>query len=163
MVERPMKISLEYIESLDKVEIFGKAISSSEDVLLNFLNEETYRMTIGNYLLTVEQVAHRLTRNLSRYISAASINAAFTGVARPLAINETLRTLSGKRDAYSSAVKQPWEWATSEILSISSVSITSFSQSAMDSIEDRAGPSEFECPGKSGTKTEYLRKAKNRA
>ena len=85
--------------------------------------------------------------------SAALISASLTGVARPLAMNETLRSSSLNRDAYSSATRQPWECATTDRSLTPSAFTASCSQSAMASMLVSAGPSECVCPGRSGTST----------
>ncbi len=70
---REMRVQLEYINIEGKNEILGKFTSITEDVLLNFFQEEKQRYAITNYLANAEEITQRLTRNLKKYLSTQDI------------------------------------------------------------------------------------------
>ncbi|MCP4137291.1 MAG: PAS domain-containing protein [bacterium] len=68
-----MFISLQFIAIGGKNEILGKAFSVTEDALLKYFVYEKQGYTIGNYLLSSDELAHRLTRNSYKYLSSDDI------------------------------------------------------------------------------------------
>ena len=72
---KEMQVRLEYINIEGKNEILGKATSIGEDDLLKYFNSEKQNYEIGNYLLTAEDLTHRMTRNLFKYCDGAEITA----------------------------------------------------------------------------------------
>jgi len=65
-----MKIRLEYIDSenSEEKEILGNASTVLEDSLQKYLNSENQEFTIGNYLVNLEEVTIRITRNLKKFL-----------------------------------------------------------------------------------------------
>lgn len=70
---RDMHVRLEYIDITGKFQILGKATSVIEDSLLKYFISEEQHFAIGNYLITVEEISHRITRNLKNYMSKKDI------------------------------------------------------------------------------------------
>lgn len=71
---REFHIRLEYIDIKGNIEIFGKASSVQDDTLLKCLVSERQKLKIGNYLTTAEEISHRITRNLNKYIDSKEAN-----------------------------------------------------------------------------------------
>ncbi|MCP4132505.1 MAG: hypothetical protein GY754_16145 [bacterium] len=69
-----MMVRLEYLDIEGKNEILGKASSMVEDTLIRNFIYEKQRYSIGNFLVTSEEISHRLTRNLRRYMDPREIN-----------------------------------------------------------------------------------------
>ena len=69
-----MNVKLEYINIKDKNEILGKLSNVIEDTLLQYFTNEHSTYNIGNYLSTVEEISHRITRNLNKYIDGTELN-----------------------------------------------------------------------------------------
>jgi anti-sigma regulatory factor (Ser/Thr protein kinase) len=67
-------VRLEYINIEGSNEILGKISRVSEDVLLKYFNKEKAIYTIGNQLTTAEEISHRITRNLNRYMDHKEVN-----------------------------------------------------------------------------------------
>jgi len=70
---REMLLSLEYINIEGKNEILGKASNILEDSLLKYFIEENQKYAIGNYLITAEEITHRITRNLKKYLDSSDL------------------------------------------------------------------------------------------
>jgi two-component system, sensor histidine kinase LadS len=62
-----MQVTLEYLDIEGRHEIMGKASSIIEDTLIRCLDTERQDYTIGNHLITAEEISHRITRNLSKF------------------------------------------------------------------------------------------------
>jgi len=71
---REMNVRLEFINVEGRDEILGKATRVMEDALLKYFVSENQRFSIENYLTTAEEIGHRVTRNLSRYMEPKTIN-----------------------------------------------------------------------------------------
>jgi anti-sigma regulatory factor (Ser/Thr protein kinase)/PAS domain-containing protein len=67
-------IRLEYINIEGSNEILGKISRVSEDSLLKFFKKEKSIFNIGNQLTTAEEISHRITRNLNRYLDHKEVN-----------------------------------------------------------------------------------------
>jgi len=70
---RELLLSLEFINIEGKNEILGKASHIIEDSLLKYFLEESQKYAIGNYLITAEEITHRITRNLKKYMDSSSL------------------------------------------------------------------------------------------
>jgi anti-sigma regulatory factor (Ser/Thr protein kinase)/PAS domain-containing protein len=70
---KEMLLSLEYINIEGKNEILGKASHILEDSLLKYFIEENQKYAIGNYLITAEEITHRITRNLKKYLDSSDM------------------------------------------------------------------------------------------
>ncbi|MCP4137272.1 MAG: PAS domain S-box protein [bacterium] len=70
---KEMNIRLEYINIEGKNEILGKAFRIYEDELLKYFVSETQEFFIGNYLVNVDEVSQRITKNLLRYFDHKGI------------------------------------------------------------------------------------------
>ncbi len=68
-----MQVHLEYLNISGKNEILGKMSNIADDSLLNYFISENQVYLIGNYLITAEEITHRITRNLKKFISASQI------------------------------------------------------------------------------------------
>ena len=68
-----MKIRLEHIEGDSGKEILGKASTVLDDSLLRYLTSEKQEFYIGNYLITVEEITQRITRNLKKYFRDSTV------------------------------------------------------------------------------------------
>lgn len=71
---REMIVRMEYIEGDEGGEIIGKASPASEDALINNLEYEKQVLTIGNYLISADELSLRLTRNLIKYLPRTEVN-----------------------------------------------------------------------------------------
>src|SRR4030042_2520437 len=69
-----MQVRLECINIEGKNEILGKASGVEEDALTQFIDSEQQNITIGNFLMAAEDVSHRLTRNLKKFINQKQAN-----------------------------------------------------------------------------------------
>ncbi len=69
-----MHVRMEYINIEGRNEILGKATHVQEDSLMKYFRSERQTYEIGNYLLTADDISHRITRNLSRYMDARNTN-----------------------------------------------------------------------------------------
>jgi len=70
---KEMQIHLEYINIAGKNEILGKASNLVDDSLLKYFVSEKQKYSIGNYLITADEITHRITRNLKKYLDQATI------------------------------------------------------------------------------------------
>ena len=59
---------LEYLEIEGRNEIIGKAVHAADDALIRYFKDEQQKYVIGNYLVTAEELSHRISRNLVKYI-----------------------------------------------------------------------------------------------
>ncbi|MCP4130109.1 MAG: PAS domain-containing protein [bacterium] len=67
---KQMEVRLEYVCVEGRNEILGKASSVLEDSLLNYLVSEQVEYSIKNYLLTADEISHRLTMSLPKYVDS---------------------------------------------------------------------------------------------
>ena len=70
---REMHVRLEYLNVHGKNEILGKAYQGTEDNLLRYFNKEELCYEIGNFLITADEITHRLTRNLKRFMDPRQV------------------------------------------------------------------------------------------
>ena len=70
---KELLLSLEYINIEGKDEILGKASHIIEDSLMKYFLEENQKYAIGNYLITAEEITHRITRNLKKYMDSSTL------------------------------------------------------------------------------------------
>ncbi len=70
---KELLLSLEHINIEGKNEILGKASHIIEDSLLKYFLEESQRYAICNYLITAEEITHRITRNLKKYLDSSTL------------------------------------------------------------------------------------------
>ncbi len=70
---KEMQVHLEYLDIMGKNEILGKMTNIADDTLLNFFIYEKQMYAIGNYLITADEITHRITRNLKKYLSPADV------------------------------------------------------------------------------------------
>jgi len=59
-----------YLVKEEGDEIIGKAILIQEDIFLKYLQTESSRFVIDNYLLTIEEISNRLVSYLSKFMPA---------------------------------------------------------------------------------------------
>ncbi|HON78661.1 MAG TPA: 7TM diverse intracellular signaling domain-containing protein [Spirochaetota bacterium] len=83
---KEMQIRFEYINIEGKNEILGKASSVAEDELLKYFVSENQTFSIGNFLLIAEDITHRLTSNLRKYMEPRDVNLMRLGL-REIIIN----------------------------------------------------------------------------
>ena len=69
-----LNVRLEHISIDGKSEILGKATNMVGDSLLKYFVKERQKYIIENYLLTADEIAQRLTRNLTRYTEMKMVN-----------------------------------------------------------------------------------------
>jgi len=69
-----MQLSLEYINTEKNDEVLGKAVRVTDDALLNHLIFEKQKFLIGNYLITAEDITHRITWKLRKFFPAKDVN-----------------------------------------------------------------------------------------
>lgn len=67
-------VRLEYINIEGSNEIIGKISRMTEDALLKFFRKEKSLFSIGNQLTTVEEISHRITRNLICFMEYKDVN-----------------------------------------------------------------------------------------
>lgn len=70
---KEMQVHLEFINVAGKNEILGKASSVLDDSLLKYFESEAQKYSIGNYLITADEITHRITRNLKKYLDQGTI------------------------------------------------------------------------------------------
>jgi len=70
---KEMQVHLEYLNIKGKNEILGKASNVVEDVLLRYFQEERQKYVISNYLTSAEEITHRLTRNLQKFLEIKEV------------------------------------------------------------------------------------------
>lgn len=68
-----MQVHLEFLAMGGTNEILGRAVKSGEDSMLRCFECERQRYVIGNYLLTADDISHRITRNLRRYLEPRQV------------------------------------------------------------------------------------------
>lgn len=83
---REFNVRLEFITIEGKNEILGRAASVAEDSLLEYFISERQNFSIGNYLITAEEISHRLVRNVVKYLDAQQVNILRIGL-REMIIN----------------------------------------------------------------------------
>lgn len=71
---KEMQVRLEYINIKGRDEILGKVSSILEDTLVKYCITEKQHYTFGNYLYMTEEIAHRLIRNLYKYLDVKQVN-----------------------------------------------------------------------------------------
>jgi PAS domain-containing protein len=65
---KEMNVQLEYVNIQGKNEILGKAYNMGDDSLMKYFEYEKQKYSIGNYLITADEITHRVTRNLVKYL-----------------------------------------------------------------------------------------------
>jgi PAS domain-containing protein len=70
---KEMQVHLEFVNIAGKNEILGKASNVLDDSLLKYFESEKQKYSIGNYLITADEITHRITRNLKKYLDPGSI------------------------------------------------------------------------------------------
>ncbi len=65
---KEMRVYLEYINIEGRNEIIGKATRIEEDLLMKYIESEQQHLVIGNFFITAEDISHRVTRNLGKYM-----------------------------------------------------------------------------------------------
>jgi len=65
---KEMNVQLEYVNIQGKNEILGKAYNTGDDSLMRYFEYERQKYSIGNYLITADEITHRVTRNLKKYL-----------------------------------------------------------------------------------------------
>lgn len=70
---KEMTVQLEYVNIEGKNEILGKAYNMGDDSLMKYFEYEKQKYTIGNYLITADEITHRVTRNLKKYLEPVEI------------------------------------------------------------------------------------------
>lgn len=73
MGPKEMQVQLEYINVAGKDEILGKMSNIIDDSLLGSFISEQQKYTIGNYLIKADEITHRITRNLKKYLQQNDI------------------------------------------------------------------------------------------
>jgi len=68
-----MQVHLEFLDMGGTNEIIGRAVKSGEDTMIRCFECERQRYVIGNYLLTADDISHRITRNLRRYLEPRQV------------------------------------------------------------------------------------------
>lgn len=74
------KISLEFIKIEGHNEIIGKAVRISDDRFSEFFVSEKCEYSIKNLLFTADDITHRITGNLQKYIEKSDINTVRIGL-----------------------------------------------------------------------------------
>ncbi len=70
---RTLKIKLQYINIDGKKEILGTASSVAKDSLLSSLESEHRAFVIGNSLFEADEISHRLTRSLHKFVESGEV------------------------------------------------------------------------------------------
>ncbi len=70
---KEMNVQLEYVNIEGKNEIMGKAFNIGDDSLMRYFEYEKQRFVIGNYLITADEITHRITRNLKKFMESSDI------------------------------------------------------------------------------------------
>lgn len=71
---KEMQVRLEYINIEGRDEILGTASTVTDDALIECFRSEQQTYEMGNYLLVADDMTHRITRNLNRYLEARQSN-----------------------------------------------------------------------------------------
>ncbi len=79
-------LSFEYLELEDSYELIGKAVSIHEDIILKYIQAESGKYVIDNYLLTIEEISNRLVNYLPKFLNDDSISQIRIGL-REILIN----------------------------------------------------------------------------
>ncbi|HSV98267.1 MAG TPA: ATP-binding protein [Spirochaetota bacterium] len=83
---REFNVRLEFITIEGKNEILGRATGVSEDSLMEYFISERQNFSIGNYLITAEEISHRLVRNVAKYMKPQQVSLLRIGL-REMIIN----------------------------------------------------------------------------
>ncbi len=75
-----MKIKLEYNKMAGQNEILGRASSVQHDSLMKYFISEKQILSMDNYLMAVEDVSYRITRNLIKYMGLSEIKLIRTAI-----------------------------------------------------------------------------------
>ena len=65
---KEMRVYLEYVNIEGRNEIIGKATRVEDDLLIKYVESEKQHLTIENYFITAEDISHRITRSLAKYM-----------------------------------------------------------------------------------------------
>jgi PAS domain-containing protein len=65
---KELSVYLEFVNIEGRNEIIGKASRIEDDLLLRYVESEKQNLTIENYFITAEDISHRITRNLAKYM-----------------------------------------------------------------------------------------------
>jgi hypothetical protein len=79
-------ISFEYLETENEAEIICKASRLQEDLILKYIQAESGKYVIDNYLLTIEEICSRLVNYLPKFLDNDSIGQIRLGI-REILIN----------------------------------------------------------------------------
>ncbi len=71
---RELDVRLQYLHNEGRNEILGKAAGVEEDALTQSIERESQEYRIGNYIMSAEEVTHRITRSLRKHLSAKQTN-----------------------------------------------------------------------------------------
>jgi PAS domain S-box-containing protein len=71
---KDMEVRLEYINIEGRNEILGTASPVTDDALIECFRSEQQTYEMGNYLLVADDLTHRITRNLNRYLDPRQSN-----------------------------------------------------------------------------------------
>ena len=71
---KELNVQLERIFVNNRHEIIGKATRVVDDALMKHISFERQSWTIGNYLVTAEEITYRLTRNINKYLDSEKVN-----------------------------------------------------------------------------------------
>lgn len=70
---KEMLLQMEFINAQGRNEILGKISNIIDDTLLRYFVYEKQKYSISNYLINAEDITHRITRNLKRFIQDSEI------------------------------------------------------------------------------------------
>ncbi|MCC6274244.1 MAG: ATP-binding protein [Leptospiraceae bacterium] len=70
---KELDVHLEYIQTETDFAIFGKASQMVEDSILLYCQSERKKYIIGNYINLAEQVSHRVTMNIHKYLDPETV------------------------------------------------------------------------------------------
>lgn len=70
---KELQVKLEYVNIKGKNEILGKASRVMDDALMKHFISEQQKFRIDNSLVTADEITHRLTRNVSKYLPSREI------------------------------------------------------------------------------------------
>lgn len=73
---KEMQVRFEHISTEDKKEILAIISGVEEDRLLKFLKFENQGLEIDNYLISIEEILYRITRNLAKHMEQGEIDLA---------------------------------------------------------------------------------------
>jgi PAS domain-containing protein len=65
---KELSVYLEYVNIEGRNEILGKATRIEDDLLVKYVESENQNLVIENYFITAEDISHRITRNLAKYM-----------------------------------------------------------------------------------------------